>query len=359
MIIKKTPSKWFLLIILGFIVLVESLYIIISVSKKQPITPPAAVFCTADAMLCPDGSSVGRVAPNCNFSPCPKAETPKPNNTSTWKTYTNTNFGFSVKYNPVFNPDEVTGSGQQLVSINFGLMKNNGFNIEISTGDIVGYYRNQIIDHVSEKIDKEERISVDGVSATKLTYKQVIVIEKFDVSKVIVNKNNHDYIITALSSDIDQILSTFKFTDSPSSLDPTVTWKTYKSDKYGISFKYPKEAKIMGDINSQLFTIISENQAVSFLASNNPNNYEASDFFLKIISPSNPDSIRDHVFFSDAKINGINFILFNQDASYFSQQSQPLNGYQVKSGSYIIGLNFNKGSESLINQILSTFKFTD
>lgn len=29
------------------------------------------VFCTQDAKLCPDGSYVGRVAPNCEFAPCP------------------------------------------------------------------------------------------------------------------------------------------------------------------------------------------------------------------------------------------------------------------------------------------------
>lgn len=28
-------------------------------------------FCTMDAKLCPDGSSVGRVGPNCEFAPCP------------------------------------------------------------------------------------------------------------------------------------------------------------------------------------------------------------------------------------------------------------------------------------------------
>ncbi|MDD5055959.1 MAG: hypothetical protein PHZ00_06885 [Candidatus Peribacteraceae bacterium] len=29
------------------------------------------VFCTLDVKLCPDGSSVGRVAPSCAFAPCP------------------------------------------------------------------------------------------------------------------------------------------------------------------------------------------------------------------------------------------------------------------------------------------------
>lgn len=30
-----------------------------------------AVFCTMDAKVCPDGSSVGRVPPDCAFAPCP------------------------------------------------------------------------------------------------------------------------------------------------------------------------------------------------------------------------------------------------------------------------------------------------
>ena len=29
------------------------------------------VVCTMDAKICPDGSSVGRVAPDCNFASCP------------------------------------------------------------------------------------------------------------------------------------------------------------------------------------------------------------------------------------------------------------------------------------------------
>jgi hypothetical protein len=28
-------------------------------------------FCTLDAKICPDGSSVGRSGPNCEFAPCP------------------------------------------------------------------------------------------------------------------------------------------------------------------------------------------------------------------------------------------------------------------------------------------------
>ena len=32
------------------------------------------VACTEDARVCPDGSSVSRVAPDCEFAPCPNKE---------------------------------------------------------------------------------------------------------------------------------------------------------------------------------------------------------------------------------------------------------------------------------------------
>lgn len=32
---------------------------------------PNAVACTMEAKLCPDGSSVGRTGPNCEFNACP------------------------------------------------------------------------------------------------------------------------------------------------------------------------------------------------------------------------------------------------------------------------------------------------
>ncbi|MBU2101293.1 DUF333 domain-containing protein [Patescibacteria group bacterium] len=33
--------------------------------RKEPVA------CTLEAKICPDGSSVGRTGPNCEFSPCP------------------------------------------------------------------------------------------------------------------------------------------------------------------------------------------------------------------------------------------------------------------------------------------------
>lgn len=44
------------------------------VDSDNANTDNEAVFCTMDAKICPDGSAVGRVAPDCEFSPCPGEE---------------------------------------------------------------------------------------------------------------------------------------------------------------------------------------------------------------------------------------------------------------------------------------------
>lgn len=41
----------------------------IATGSATPISSPVA--CTEEAKICPDGSSVGRSGPNCEFTPCP------------------------------------------------------------------------------------------------------------------------------------------------------------------------------------------------------------------------------------------------------------------------------------------------
>lgn len=52
-----------------FIGLLGGYYLIRSSSK------PSIKACTKEAKICPDGSSVGRTGPNCDFSPCPQIST--------------------------------------------------------------------------------------------------------------------------------------------------------------------------------------------------------------------------------------------------------------------------------------------
>ncbi|MEK7091418.1 MAG: hypothetical protein AAB900_00335 [Patescibacteria group bacterium] len=40
-------------------------------TSLSPTQTPRGAVCTKEARLCPDGSAVGRVGPNCQFEACP------------------------------------------------------------------------------------------------------------------------------------------------------------------------------------------------------------------------------------------------------------------------------------------------
>lgn len=71
--------------------------------SQNPSAIPQA--CTNEAMVCPDGSAVGRTGPNCEFAPCPSVAPKIPDETTNWKTYTNDSPGISFKYPPNTNID--------------------------------------------------------------------------------------------------------------------------------------------------------------------------------------------------------------------------------------------------------------
>jgi hypothetical protein len=53
--------------------------VLYTAATPEPVPSiPEPVACTMDAKICPDGSAVGRVGPNCEFASCPgETETPK------------------------------------------------------------------------------------------------------------------------------------------------------------------------------------------------------------------------------------------------------------------------------------------
>jgi hypothetical protein len=62
-------KKYILIIVAAIILIAGSVYYYFAKQKS-----PEPVACTMEAKLCPDGSYVGRVPPNCEFAPCPLEE---------------------------------------------------------------------------------------------------------------------------------------------------------------------------------------------------------------------------------------------------------------------------------------------
>ncbi len=89
---------------LGKIISIIIILILLSVSgvagyfiyKNLNQSNPEQVACTMEAMICPDGSSVGRSGPNCEFAPCPKSESTS--TPDTWQTKSISQISLSFKY---------------------------------------------------------------------------------------------------------------------------------------------------------------------------------------------------------------------------------------------------------------------
>lgn len=142
---------------------------------------PVQTACTMEAKLCPDGSSVGRSGPKCEFSPCPS---PTPDPTANWKTYTNTEFGFSFKYPDNYRVEDIPQSLKTLHTISvrsIGVEKPDSFSFndvtkgaEIDvipfTSDLIGGYRIATNQFDQKKI---KTIDIDGRGALMINLKSL------------------------------------------------------------------------------------------------------------------------------------------------------------------------------------------
>lgn len=61
---------------------------------------PVSTSCTLEAKICPNGTTVGRTGPNCEFAPCPAATStvPAPTAKTDWKIATDTVNGITFQY---------------------------------------------------------------------------------------------------------------------------------------------------------------------------------------------------------------------------------------------------------------------
>ncbi len=68
---------------------------LLATNKNAPIQKA----CTMEAKLCPNGASVGRTGPKCEFSPCPTTTpTSTPDPTANWKIYVDNVNSLTIKY---------------------------------------------------------------------------------------------------------------------------------------------------------------------------------------------------------------------------------------------------------------------
>lgn len=63
-------SRWFII----FVIICVLVFFALGIAGDYYFALPKTKACTQEAQICPDGSSVGRTGPNCEFAPCPTAQ---------------------------------------------------------------------------------------------------------------------------------------------------------------------------------------------------------------------------------------------------------------------------------------------
>ncbi len=141
---------------------------------------------------------------------------------SDWKTYTNEKYGFETQHYPQSSPkeyagDEETGQFTYLLLIKFGtvpIKSQYGYSLEINNGKTIDDYRTELVGHITDKVDSEEKITINDNTWTKINYQIFLTTDYVPITTAFINHAGYGYAITSPTDDIDQILSTFKFLEN-------------------------------------------------------------------------------------------------------------------------------------------------
>lgn len=245
--------------------------------------------CTMEAKLCPDGSSVGRVGPNCEFAPCPAEAT------ADWQTYTSAAMGFTFKYPKEYSAPQESKNYLSLISpLNPNRVPKM---LELQDGEL----KIEIVKETARENDSPLKcwndhsggVSPLGQSEVTVSGIKTVVLDWEGLGTgqfICINNNGSRYLInkypakTTRQSEYDKILSTFKFTDS------TADWQMYRNDKYGFEFKYPSKIELTEDKDQVILNhkIPYENHGSCDMKGDN-NTYPMLDDFgmsIKVVSSS-------------------------------------------------------------------------
>ncbi len=298
------------------------------------------------------------------FTPRPST-TPDP--TADWKTYTNTEYGITFHVPLDWQVNEPTEIFPEIAVID---------SQKSYDSDTTGRYSPAL--YISKQTDKyngsitkfeatlnsairalrqQQTITIDG--KTVYIYSGITPPTAHDFRVIFAGGNV--YTITSNNpligaeqgntegelarEDFYQILSTFKFTDS----GDTSTWKTYTNTKYGFEFKYPKswtatESTRNGFLDtivvptSSLNTDRSDGLSIGIMTGKQfGDNYGEATAMGRLATSIAGETTYELI--KQGEVGGLNLI------GYFSFQS----GYMTFSRST---------GNSIVDQILSTFKFT-
>ncbi len=204
---------------------------------------PKPVACTMEAKICPDGSSVGRGGPNCEFASCPSQ-------IIGWKIYKN--FGIEFQYPDSWgSPQETTSADYQ--QINFDINPSvSSFSASIQPFLNPTTGQTETLDQMMSRYLANDKYinSINDISANSIKGKEIIFNSAVDGKPYSIEAffpfDSKSFV--SFSADIksipvdmfNKIIFTFKLDNaSVVKKDPATGLLIYKNN--GIQFEYPEK----------------------------------------------------------------------------------------------------------------------
>ena len=153
-----------------------------------------------------------------------------------WKTYTNDEYGFELKYPQDWEVWHQTDSGANIADPNDSNRK--FLTVSVYDNDPVNLFRG--VDSIYEEQDFE----LNGVTGKKLIGDSAL--SGTSAITVILYRDDAYYALQASSDIYDRAISTFKFIDS----SDTANWQIYRNEEF--EFKYPSDVRVQEGIGGRI-----------------------------------------------------------------------------------------------------------